>query len=344
MNRCGFWCLTLSFLMASSGCRRSETPVFVANDMKELKPELQKAVQAELVKQTGGFLNPKLLIESGETHADLRRGQAVYQQRCVQCHGVSGDGAGPSAHYMYPRPRDYRKGIFKFTSTPYGVRPLREDLLRTVRQGIRGTSMPGFALLHEQDLQAVVDYVILLSRRGELEQQLIGLADAEDAVDEEIVKTELIPTVLLRWSEAAAMEVLPTTPQPRFTLDHVERGKQAFQAKGCTKCHGVDGRGQTKENRGTDAWGHQTRAADLTSGMLHGGNRPQDIYRRIYSGINGTPMPSFANALKEEPDTVWDLVAYVLSVSNRRRQGEIPLPGPINPYVAPPSSATEKTR
>lgn len=326
---------SLLFLTLLLGCHRAESPAYVAsNDTKQLKPELQKAVDVELAKQTGGFLNPKLIIEPGETHADIRRGQAVYQERCVQCHGVSGDGAGPSGHYMYPRPRDYRKGIFKFTSTPYGIRPLREDLLRTVRQGIRGTSMPGFALLPEQDQQAVVDYVILLSRRGELEQQLIGLADAEDAIDEEIVKTELIPTVLTRWSEAIAMEVLPVTPQPRFTLEHVERGKQAFLTKGCSKCHGVDGRGQTKENRGTDAWGHQTRAADLTSGMLHGGNRPQDIYRRIYSGINGTPMPSFANVLKQEPDTIWDLVAYVLSVSNRRRQGDIPTPGPINPYVA----------
>lgn len=324
--------LVLTLLL---GCHRAESPAFVAsNDTKQLKPELQKAVDVELAKQTGGFLNPKLIIEPGETHADIRRGQAVYQERCVQCHGVSGDGAGPSGHYMYPRPRDYRKGIFKFTSTPYGIRPLREDLLRTVRQGIRGTSMPGFALLPEQDQQAVVDYVILLSRRGELEQQLIGLADAEDAIDEEVVKTDLIPTVLTRWSEAIAMEVLPVTPQPRFTLEHVERGKQAFLTKGCSKCHGVDGRGQTKENRGTDAWGHQTRAADLTSGMLHGGNRPQDIYRRIYNGINGTPMPSFANVLKQEPDTIWDLVAYVLSVSNRRRQGDVPTPGPINPYVA----------
>jgi len=38
---------------------------------------------------------------------------------------------------------------------------------------------------------------------------------------------------------------------------------------------------------------------------------PIEIYRRIYSGINGTPMPSFANALKDNPETIWDLVSYV---------------------------------
>jgi mono/diheme cytochrome c family protein len=68
--------------------------------------------------------------------------------------------------------------------------------------------------------------------------------------------------------------------------------------------------------------------------MFRGGQRPLDIYRRIYAGVNGTPMPSFANALQSEPDAIWDLVAYVLSVSSHRRGGEIPPPGPIKPYLS----------
>ena len=329
MSLCG-----MLVIIGVVGCHRSEPPQFVANEAgKDLSAELQHAVQVELVKQTGSFLKPKMLASAGETHQDLAHGQAVYQERCVQCHGVSGDGNGPSAKYMYPRPRDYRKGIFKFASTPYGYRPLREDLLRTVRQGVRGTSMPGFSLLAESDLQSVVDYVLTLARRGELERQIIDMADADSAVNADEVQSDLVPAVLVRWTDAESSEVLPASPQPRFTTENVERGKKAFLTKGCSKCHGEDGRGQTADNRGADAWGHQTRAADLTSGMLHGGNRPLDIYRRIYNGINGTPMPSFANALKEEPNTVWDLVAYVLTLTNERRQGKIPHPGTIKPYV-----------
>lgn len=336
------WLVSLACLSPLSliGCHRSEAPRFVAsNGAAGLKAELQLAVEKELVNQTGSFLNPKLLIEDGEPQPDLSLGQTIYQERCVQCHGVTGDGNGPSAKFMYPRPRDYRKGVFKFSSTPYGYRPLREDLLRTVRQGIRGTSMPGFSLLPDQEQQAVVDYILMLARRGELEQQLVDEADAEDSLDLEVVRADLIPMVLNRWAESLAAEVLPATPQPRFTTEHVERGKKAFLTKGCSKCHGEDGRGQTADNRGTDLWGFTTRAADLTSGMLHGGNRPLDIYRRIYSGINGTPMPSFAILLKDEPETIWDLVAYVTSVSNRRRKGDVPAPGPLNPYVPLESSA-----
>ena len=45
-------------------------------------------------------------------------GYALYRMHCLHCHGVSGAGDGPTAPFLYPRPRDYRKGLFKFTSTP----------------------------------------------------------------------------------------------------------------------------------------------------------------------------------------------------------------------------------
>lgn len=326
------------------GCHRAEPPRFVGSDAsKSLSPELQQAVQKELVKRTGDFLQPKMIAESGEATPDLARGQKVYQLRCVQCHGVSGDGNGLVAAHMYPRPRDYRKGFFKFSSTPYGSRPLRQDLVRTVRQGIRGTSMPDFGLLPEQDVQAVVDYVLMLTRRGELEAQILDMVDADAAVNSEEVESDLIPTVLMRWAKAEASEVMPASPQPRMTSTNVESGRQIFLSKGCSKCHGDDGRGQTADNRGNDTWGHQTRAADLTSGMLHGGNRPVDIYLRIFNGINGTPMPGFAYAFKDNPEQIWDVVAYVLSLSNKRREGAVPAPGPIKPYVAAktPDSPTQ---
>lgn len=316
-----------------AGCRPGELPEYdLDGRVKELTPELQTSLQTQLIEYTGTYLKPLMLQEEGGSEFDLKRGQAVYQERCVQCHGVSGDGNGPAAKYMYPRPRDYRKGLFKFTSTPYGSRPLKSDLIKTVRLGIRGTSMPAFNLLPEADQEAVVEYVIMLSRRGELEEQLYLTADSEEELDPEVVKEDLVPIVTGRWAEAEVSEVRPITMQPKFTDEHVTRGRAAFLTKGCSKCHGEDGRGQTAENRGDDAWGFPTRAADLTSGLLHGGPQPLDIYLRIHNGINGTPMPGFANSLKDEPDTIWDLVAYVLHVSSRRRAGESPDPGLIRPY------------
>ena len=77
-------------------------------------------------------------------------------------------------------------------------------------------------------------------------------------------------------------------------------------------------------NVGTDAWGNETKAADLTSGMLRGGTEPLDIYRHIDAGINGTPMPSFRDTLKAQPQTTWNLVSYVLHVADSRRLGAMP--------------------
>ena len=72
---------------------------------------------------------------------------------------------------------------------------------------------------------------------------------------------------------------------------------------------------------GNDAWGHKDPAADLTSGMLHGGQMPVDVYRRIASGINGTPMPSFKDSFASDPAAMWHLTHYVLSLANQRRRG-----------------------
>lgn len=335
-------CLIVGALV---GCGSAEVPEYSASTaVKDLSPELQKSIHDELVKHAGTFLAPKLLVEPGEQGPNLARGQAVYQERCVQCHGVSGDGDGPVGKYMYPRPRDYRKGVFKFISTPYGNRPLREDLVRTIRRGVRGTSMPSFPLLPNDDLQAVVDYVMMLTRRGELEVQLLVTADSEGEIDPEVVETELVPAVMGQWLESESREVSPLTPQPRFTEEHVARGKKAFLSQGCSKCHGEDGRGQAQDEKWTDGWGHATRAADITSGMLHGGDRPLDIYRRIYNGINGTPMPSFSSVFEKEPDTIWDLVAFVLATSNGRRSGEVPPPSPIRPYVPVAAPAAEPAK
>lgn len=327
--RCGVLVVLATLLAtATIGCRPSAAPHFVASEqVGSLDPELQQQIDELLRKFCGTPNSPRMLGSERNDDAAFRRhlqlGAEVYAQRCEACHGVTGDGNGPAAAYLQPRPRDYRRGIFKFTSTPYGAKPRREDLERTIRRGVIGTSMPSFALLSDEDVTAVVDYVLVLAMRGELEYLLASEAESEDELDPEVAE-EYAAAVPEQWQAAAAEIVLPDVRMPVFSEETVAAGKEAFLTKGCSKCHGEDGRGLTQENVGTDAWGFSTRAADLTSGMLRGGRQPLDIYRRISSGINGTPMPSFHNALAEEPETIWNLAHYVLSVSNRRREGILP--------------------
>lgn len=322
------------------GCERAEPLQWEASQLvRELPETLSESVQKVVNDKAGVAARPQFVsvgTPDFDTSLHLKHGQAVYMKRCVQCHGVSGNGNGPVADSLYPRPRDYTRGIFKFTSTPYGGKPRREDLLYTLRRGITGTSMPAFNLLPKKDLEAVVDYVIVLSQRGELEYQLGMEAQAAEELDEELIP-EFVEDVSRRWNEAESTLTQPLSPQPELTAERVALGREAFLTKGCSKCHGEDGRGHTKDNIGNDSWGHPTRAADLTSGMLHGGQEPIDIYRRILNGINGSPMPGFRSALQNEPDTIWNLVSYVLHVSGRRRAGEAIPAGLIKPYT--PTSA-----
>lgn len=102
----------------------------------------------------------------------LKQGFHLYMQHCLHCHGTSGDGAGPTAKYLTPRPRDFRKGIFKFKSTRFKNKIRREDLSRTLRDGIPGTYMPSFKLLKDDESKAIIEYVRWLSMRGTIEDQM----------------------------------------------------------------------------------------------------------------------------------------------------------------------------
>jgi mono/diheme cytochrome c family protein len=127
----------------------------------------------------------RLRMAAGAVGTDQEgRPQGLYREHCVHCHGISGDGAGPTAGFLNPYPRDYRLGLYKFKSTKKGDKPTHDDLKRIVHKGIPGTAMPSFALLPEVEVDALVDYVKYLSIRGEVERQLFrAAAELEDPFD-----------------------------------------------------------------------------------------------------------------------------------------------------------------
>ena len=348
-------CAAASLSSLSVGCAPEAELVYVSRkevleNLAELhQQQLNDALQTHFGTPRNPWLrvraedaptdDPQLVDRIAQNQKRLERGAHVYQRRCAGCHGITGDGNGEAAPFLNPKPRDYRRGLFKFISTPRGVKPRRDDLIRTVRRGAKGTSMPSFPWLPEEDVQAVVDYVILLSFRGEVEFLMsFEVADEYDP-DQDIDPlhfTEVIERVAASWDGAAAQTILPTTAQPPYNEASIELGRQAFQAQACAKCHGTDGKGQTEwlspaflaeqealpeEQRialNRDDWGQIAPAADLTAGMLHGGRRPIDVYRRIHAGINGTPMPAFSNAFQDNPETIWHLTHFILSIVEGR--------------------------
>jgi len=311
----------------------------------------------------------------------LQQGHKLYMTHCEHCHGVSGDGKGPTASYFDIKPRDYRLGRFKFTSTKSTDRATRDDLVRTVRQGIPGTYMPSFLLFTDEEIGPIVEYVRWLAMRGEFEERsgaefLSGQFGSEDvsqrvkggetresietALDNYIkseypgVADDLAGRINTSWTASEQPDALVTPKIARTpdTPESRERGRKLFRSDTakCAQCHGPAGKGdgpQTEDYQvilGTnkkrtipglfDDWGNPIKPRDLTSGIYRGGRRPLDLYRRIYSGIKGTPMPPFGTALKDEE--IWDIVNYAMSLpygsgseNSELRQSKIASASPV---------------
>jgi len=103
-------------------------------------------------------------------------GRGLYRKHCADCHGITGNGRGATAAVINPYPRDYRTGIFKFKTTKRGSKPIKEDLAKSIRMGIAGTAMKPIEGLTEAGLNALTDYVIFLSWRGEVERKVVDAA------------------------------------------------------------------------------------------------------------------------------------------------------------------------
>jgi mono/diheme cytochrome c family protein len=143
----------------------------------------------------------KLKLAAGRVGSDeTGRPRGLYRKHCAHCHGITGDGNGPTASFLNPYPRDYRAGLFKFKSTPIGRHPLHEDLKRIVIDGIPGTAMPSFRLLSDPEIESLVDYVKYLSIRGETERQLYNSLGELD--EKELLTAPLMDVVKKDLAEA----------------------------------------------------------------------------------------------------------------------------------------------
>jgi mono/diheme cytochrome c family protein len=236
----------------------------------------------------------------------------------MHCHGLSGDGNGPTAKFLLPLPRDYRPGIFKFTSTDAQANPTREDLMQTLKNGIPATSMPSFALFDQKEIENVLDYVILLSIRGQTERFVVADAQSGGELTAESV-ADNAGAIVNRWVGTESKVVKPKVARTPLTPESIENGRKLFLSERaqCVKCHGKEGRGDGFLNdpnvdpkNTVDSWGKQSRPANLTLGVFRGGGRPIDLFRRLHSGVKGTPMASQSSNLKDEE--IWDLVNFVL--------------------------------
>jgi DMSO reductase family type II enzyme heme b subunit len=223
---------------------------------------------------------------------DTTAGKAVYDKWCAGCHGDGGAGDGPGAAAMLPRPRDFTLGIYQVRTTATGQLPTDADIQRAIDEGIPGTAMPAWReQLSEAERRDLVAYLKTLSS---------FFAD-----------TSFRP-VPLEFGDP-----------PGGGAEALRLGRQFYDSIGCRKCHGDAGRGDgpSAPTLEDDA-GLPIFAADLTQGWLfNGGASVGEIYRRLRTGLDGTPMPTFSDLLDQQfltDEELWRVAQYVHSLSPGR--------------------------
>jgi mono/diheme cytochrome c family protein len=162
--------------------------------------------------------------------------------------------------FLDPYPRDFRRGTFKFKSTPSGSKPTTEDLQQVLRHGIPGTSMPSFQALEESeefanDVEDLSQYVSFLAIRGEVERRMLTklLRDSEPLTTESQWPLDILRSVVEKWKDAPN-QALPASSIPSWITDPTEskerfeaiaKGKELFGSEltACSKCHGPSGLG-----------------------------------------------------------------------------------------------------
>lgn len=230
------------------------------------------------------------------TDADAAAGKPIYLRECSGCHGERGNGAGPAADFIDPRPRDFTKRAFKLRSTPSGQPATTEDVLRTIERGIPGTAMPPFDFLSSDERRQIAAYILRLA----------------DLLD-----------------EPEPNPIADPGKAPAVTPEAIAKGKQLYADAGCASCHGDAGKGDGPSARDLkDAEERATTARDFTAGVYRGGREPRDLYYRIATGMDGTPMPAYGDVFA--PADTWAVVAYLRSLVVKAA----PVPLPADPIGA----------
>jgi mono/diheme cytochrome c family protein len=229
---------------------------------------------------------------AGKWTGHSEAGRQLYYRYCWGCHGARGNGDGENAPYLNILPRNFVAATFKCRSTPTGTLPLDQDLFNTLGRGINFTNMPNWSALTDQQRADLVAF---------------------------------IKTFSPRWKTEKPGDVIQVPAEPALSVASIKHGSELFQKLECWKCHGQEGRGDgPSASTLTDSNDQPIRPYNFTSdNRSKCGKTNQDLYKIFMTGLDGTPMPSFADVIK--PEDAWDLVHFLRTLQYNNKSPELTL-------------------
>lgn len=275
----------------------------------------------------------------GKSNAEveqLRTGREVYANYCAGCHGDKGDGNGPAARFLSPKPRDFRLGRIKFAAVASGEAPRDEDYIRIISHGLSGTSMPSFDLLSAREKSAVVAYVKSYYSGWKEDGQGGQISAGKDPWSDDPAAgraegRKVYHGLAKCWSCHPAYETPESIKQisVESSLPEPSLRENLYE-------------GEVKDSQ----WGAPIKAPDFLIDRVKNGNDVNTIALVVASGVGGTAMPTWAGAL--EPEQIWGLAYYVQSIAALRATPkgkslrEELLRHPVPPAPADPEPSKEE--
>lgn len=213
-------------------------------------------------------------LMSLKTPPALNDPAGIFSTLCSRCHGDLGNGKGMIAVYLDPYPRDLTKAGFMNSKT-------EDRLINSIKNGVRGTSMPAWGqLLNDEQIRGVLDHI-----------QKNYVKDPRRQL-----KPRQVPETNPVTADAASLQ----------------RGEQIYLQR-CTGCHGKKGDG-----KGPNSIDILPRPRNLRNADFMNSISDRRLFESILYGVQGTAMPSWIDYGLTQKE-VGDVINYLRSFNKSRQ-------------------------
>jgi mono/diheme cytochrome c family protein len=125
---------------------------YIRTNFMRLSSGAAAAASANAVRETSVRADMSLPMPKG-LKGNREPGGRFYHANCASCHGAGGDGRGPRAYFINPKPRNFRAPDARAALN-------RPALFAAIAMGRNGTEMPAWSkVLSDQQLADVAEYV-----------------------------------------------------------------------------------------------------------------------------------------------------------------------------------------